>query len=375
MTDLHRVLITGVGQVTPWTTESDEVQAPEITGFEIPEGRPAFGFELPDFELEAYVPGIQTFVDRTSALGLAAGQLALADAGLLDLKARPEDLDIGCAYGSMMGCLEAMELFWKKVKQGKPKFAPPLPFTHSFANSPSSLLCIAFGLKGSAATFSGEALAGMEALLFGFDQIRTGSAKAVMVCASESLTRPLHAHLFAEGRLNETGNLGLGEGKAKDAETSRGVVPGEGGACVMLEEADCAAARGRKGYAELTQVHLNAEAPEAGPADAEGATVLVASPPPADSMDLVSEQARVNQRFKNVSKAYVLWAPKGELFAVSPILATVFAAQYAQIGKWPDGLKELPAARMNGSRELNRMGNAVVWSEHAGQEGHAKVQF
>ena len=70
-----KVLITGVGYVTPWVTGSGEIQAPEITGFEVPEGRPAFGFELPDFELETYVPSVQTFVDRTSALGLAAGKL------------------------------------------------------------------------------------------------------------------------------------------------------------------------------------------------------------------------------------------------------------------------------------------------------------
>ncbi|MCW8133054.1 MAG: hypothetical protein KIS92_22085, partial [Planctomycetota bacterium] len=223
--------------------------APEITGFEVPEGAPAFGFETPDFKLEDYCPNITTFVDRTSALALGAAKLALADAGLLDQAARPAS-PIGCAYATTMGCLEAMGIFWKKVKSTNPKFAPPLPFTHSYANSPSSLLCIEFGLRGASATFSGERIAGIEALSFAFDQIAVGSAEIVLVGASESLTRAVHAHLYSEGRLSASGKLGAW------SEDNDGVVPGEGAAFLVLESEASAQARGRKALAAVACVTL-----------------------------------------------------------------------------------------------------------------------
>src|SRR5206468_5991933 len=140
--------------------------------------------EVHDFSLEKELPNIKSFVDRTSALALGATKAALADAGLLNPEQRPVKTEIGCAYGSMLGCLEAMSIFWNKVKTSNPKFAQPLPFTQGYANSPSSLMCIEFGLRGPAATFSGTRLSGIEALLFAFDQIVAGAGEIIVAGAS-----------------------------------------------------------------------------------------------------------------------------------------------------------------------------------------------
>ena len=217
---------------------------PEITAFETLAGVPAWGFEVVDFSIQSELPHVKSFVDRTSAFALAAAKHALAESNLLERDKRPAGVEIGCAYGTTLGCLEAMGIFWNKVKSTNPKFAPPLPFTHGYANSPSSLLCIDYGLRWSAATFTGERLVGLEALLFAFDQIAAGSAEAMLVCASDSLTPAALNHLYATKQLSARGDW------------SDGIVPGEGGVALILESEAIAAARGARVLAELEGVNF-----------------------------------------------------------------------------------------------------------------------
>jgi 3-oxoacyl-(acyl-carrier-protein) synthase len=223
---------------------------PELTAFEVPSGAPAWGFEVLDLPLEKELPNIKSFIDRTSALALLAAKPALADAKLLpggDAAAADSmrvSSETGCAYGTMLGCLEGMSIFWNKVKTTNPKFAQPLPFTQSYANSPSSLLCIQYGLRGPAATFSGERLAGIEALQFAFDQVRSGDGDIVLAGASESLSLPAFNHLLASGQLSVSG-------KWED-----GAIPGEGAVALVLESAESAQRRGVKAYAEIESVGI-----------------------------------------------------------------------------------------------------------------------
>ncbi|HEY3324693.1 MAG TPA: beta-ketoacyl synthase N-terminal-like domain-containing protein [Planctomycetota bacterium] len=244
------VVITGFGLICPpplnealaGRLQAPPQPTPEITAFEVPEGAPAWGFEVLDFSLEKELPNIKSFVDRTSALALGAAKLALTSAGLLSAEQRPGD--IGCAYGTTLGCLEAMGIFWNKVKTSNPKFAQPLPFTHGYANSPSSLLCIEFGLRGPAATFSGERLAGMEALLFAHDQIASGAGEIILAGASDSLTQAAYNHLLATGQLSRSGNW------------DDGIVPGEGAAMIIVESQDSAKKRGARILAGIDGINL-----------------------------------------------------------------------------------------------------------------------
>ena len=338
------VLITGIGHVVhPAFSEAlagarcAPPDTPEITGFEVHEDAPASGWEVRDFEVEEHFPNIKPFMDRTSAFAMAAAQAALKDAGLLDPDRRPAGCDIGCAYGTTMGCLEAMEIFWKKLKKGNPKFAPPLPFTHSYTNSPSSLLCIEFGLKGSAATFSGESLVGVEAVVFALDQLRSGAAHAILVCASESLSAALHAHLLAEGRLSPSGRLNPW-GTGND-----GMTPGEGGVCVLLETAESAASGGRAGYARIDDAGLGSgsesdrhdEAWRRAGDQALGdlavlaaSTVVIPSGSGDDARD-ATEAAFWRDRIGTDDPA-TLQSPKllcGDLMSASPLLAVALAAE------------------------------------------------
>lgn len=262
----------------------------------MPEGAPAWGFEVLDFALERELPHIKSFVDRTSALALVAGKLALADAGLLEREKRPAGQEIGCTYGTMFGCLEAMTIFWNKIKTSNPKFAQPLPFTHGYANSPSSLLCIEYGLRGPAATFSGERLAGVEAVLFAYDQIAAGAGEIVLAGASESLTLAVYNHLRATGQLSPGGMW------------DEGTVPGEGAAMLVLESLDSAQRRSAKVLAEVTGVELRAD----GPLEADSALLLPT---------VYALRAHMTPQTAFACDHYA-----GDTFSASPLLAAAVAA-------------------------------------------------
>ena len=325
----NRVVISGVGYAAS-PVLSDAIAGrlsappsppPEITGFEVPERLPAWGFEALDVNVEQELPNFKSFIDRTSALALVAAKRALQDAGLLDRAARPTrngDAEVGCAYGTTLGCLEAMSIFWNKVKTSNPKFAPPLPFTHGYANSPSSLLCIEYGLRGSAATFSGEKLAGLEALMFAADQIACGSARLMLAGASESLSPAAHRHLFASGQLSKTGNW------------EDGIVPGEGGAMLVLETDVSARSRGARIYAEVEGINFFPLDPGDPHTDSEQISVGTT---PHETINFVStpnvhpgggwiQPLRITDMPAIATKFY-----SGDMLSVSPVLGVALAAE------------------------------------------------
>lgn len=211
-----RAVITGTGVVAP--------QGPsELDPLELPGGgeASASGFAIADFNLKEYIPTVTSYVDRCSALALAASKLALENAGRLERDSRGGDW--GLAYATAWGCLDSMQLFFAKVAK-KPKFAPPLVFSHSYANSPSSLVCIEFGLSGVGATFSEGATGAITALGWARDRlVRTSGSEGegVLVCASDSLSGALRKHCAASG-----------------------TAPGEAGAAVALELEERAQKRG-----------------------------------------------------------------------------------------------------------------------------------
>jgi len=248
----NKVVVTGAGAVAPGFSEGVRgalrlasgapLPASEITAFEVPADAPSLACELADFDGKPYLTSTQTFLDRATALAVAGARLALEDAGLFDREARPGET--GLAYATAFGCLDAMETFFGKVKAGKARFASPLPFSHAYANSPSSLVAIEFGLAGHAATFSGGETAGLAALGSAADAVAHAPESlargGVLAGASEAFSRAAWRHARANGLLSPTGRV---RPLAPDAD---GTVLGEAGAFLVLERADRAAARGAR---------------------------------------------------------------------------------------------------------------------------------
>ncbi len=176
-----------------------------------------------EFDLKNYAPSVKSYVDRASALALAGCRLALRGAGILDEGARRGE--VGLNYGTGWGCLETMRLFFAKVKKGNPRFAPALPFSHSYTNSPSSVVAIEFALRGHSVTYSCGKLSSARAVTDALDFLSREKG-TVVAGGSEALSGVLTGHLKASGQLCG--------GEDPLAESARGFVPGEGAGFVVL---------------------------------------------------------------------------------------------------------------------------------------------
>ena len=269
------IVITGCGAIAPKSlipllspVNSEPVSGAfdipfpgEVTRFDIPESAPSAAFEIDDFNLNAYIPTKHPFIDRASAFALAASAQALAEAGLLDADGKVK-LETGCCYGTAFGCLETMAFYADKLKTKAAKFAPPLPFTHSYPNSPSALASIQFGLKGYSVTMAGGNNAGINALASAISAIKAGRAERALVVASDALSEPVWKHLYATRRIASRPPSGA------LATDSDGCVPSEGGAAFVIETESSAKTRGARIIAKLSGYGFSATPASSEPFDA-----------------------------------------------------------------------------------------------------------
>lgn len=249
----RRVVITGIGPIAAVGIGREDFIAGLAEGRE--GRRPPSRIEAPadrlpqlaeclDFFVEDYLESEKTYLDRCSALLLGACALAFEDAGL-DWSALDHPrvaLSVGTAYG----CLDSMHNVTARVQAKGLRFASPMIFTHSFANSPASLAAIEFGIQGPAATFcTGDTSSGA-ALQYALDLVARGRVDVALAGGVDALSDALVAAFVAD--------------------PPRGLVPGEGACIVALEGEQEARARGANILAELAGVAL------AGPAgDAQAA--------------------------------------------------------------------------------------------------------
>lgn len=191
--------------------------------------------ECLDFVVDDYLESKKTYLDRCSALTLAACHLAFADAGL-DWRALDHER-LGLSVGTACGCLDSMLNMTARVQAKGVRFGSPVIFTHSFANSPVSLAAIEYQIQGPACTFCTGDLSAASALAYGAQLIRSGRADIVLAGGVDALSVPLVRYLAA---------------------TQPAFVPGEGAGLMVLESEAHAVARGAIVRGELLGVSVAA---------------------------------------------------------------------------------------------------------------------
>jgi 3-oxoacyl-(acyl-carrier-protein) synthase len=209
-----------------------------------PPERLANGHKLPvlaeclDFVVEDYLESEKTYLDRCSELALAACALAWEDA---DLDWRSLDHPrVGLCLGTAFGCLDSLQNMTARVQSKGVRFGSPVIFTHSFANTPTSLAAIEYDLQGPTSTFCvGDVSAG-SALEFGCRIVAEGRADVVLAGGVDALSLTLLAY------------LGLQPPEW---------VPGEGAGLFVLESAAHAATRGATALGRIESVCLQGASP------------------------------------------------------------------------------------------------------------------
>jgi 3-oxoacyl-(acyl-carrier-protein) synthase len=150
--------------------------------------------------------------------------------------------------------MDSLELFAEKLVGGNPKFVSPLPFTHSYANAPNSLVAIEFKLRGFNACFTCGHASGMTAIECACQRIELGKDRRLLAGGSESLSEPVFHGYDLRGLLH-----GGGDPRPYDA-SSDGMVLGEGAAIFAIEDAEAAAERHATIFARV-RGHASAAGP------------------------------------------------------------------------------------------------------------------
>jgi 3-oxoacyl-[acyl-carrier-protein] synthase II len=282
----RRVVITGMGVVTPLGQSVQELFASQVEGrtavgpitrFDARTFPTTFASEVKGFELGRYVRDPARF--RNSGLNtqfaLAAAKQAIEDAGLAD-PARGDRTRMGVYLGSGEGSDEFPVLVRgiahaadpanpAKVNEGeftrvmlKWMNGPREGEAEMF--SPAGHLANEFHLDGPNAACQTACAASSQAIGEALDLIRGGDADVMVAGGSHSMIHPLGITGFNRlTALSQRNDSPRTASRPFDA-TRDGFVIGEGAGLVVLEELEHAKKRGAPIYAELTGYGTTADA-------------------------------------------------------------------------------------------------------------------
>ncbi|MEU5551332.1 ketosynthase chain-length factor [Micromonospora sp. NPDC047793] len=204
--------------------------------------------EVPDFVAEEHLPGrLLPQTDRMTRLSLYAAEQALTDAGVPAVEG--VRYDVGVATASSMGGFEfgqrELENLWSK---GGSHVSAYQSFAWFYAVN-SGQISIRHNLRGPGAALVTDHAGGLDAVGHARRQIRRGTP-VVLTGGVDGALCPLGlaGWLSTGGFSTRTDPRRAYLPFDVDAD---GAVPGEGGAHLVLEDAESARARGARVYGEL----------------------------------------------------------------------------------------------------------------------------
>ena len=263
----RRVVITGVGMVTPLGNDQEstwkslvagESGAGPITHFDASEYAVRFACEASEFEPTTWIERKQARrMDRFSQLALSAARMAEADSGL-SIAAEPDRVGAACATG--IGGLYAFEDCFQTLLERGPGRTSPFSIIQIIPNMAAAWISMELGTRGPLATQTTACAASNMAIGDGLDAIRLGRAEVMLCGGTEApITRVGIAGFTAMRALSQRNDDPERGSRPFDADRD-GFVMGEAGAVLVLEELEHARARDAKIYAELLGYGVSSDA-------------------------------------------------------------------------------------------------------------------
>jgi 3-oxoacyl-[acyl-carrier-protein] synthase II len=271
---MRRVVVTGIGLITPLGTGTQaswqglldgRSGIGPIEGFDPSSLRSQLGGEVRDFEPEEYAhKKVLRKLTRGDQFALAGAILAVDDSGIeldeekgdragLFVGSNKEVSDLGhlleptLAARNEDGSVDV-------IRFGESAHTTAYPLFYVEGLQAASLFYVSerFKLKGANTYFAGTAEAGMTAIGRGFRAIKRGEADVVVAGGYDDATSWWSMTKLdgLDGYLTSHNELGPKACRPFDRARD-GTVLAEGGAFMVLEAADAAAARGARVYAEI----------------------------------------------------------------------------------------------------------------------------
>lgn len=266
---LKRVVITGLGAITPLGNSVDEYWknlvngvsgAAPITRFNAEKFKTRFACEVKGFNPEDYFDRKEARkIDAYSHYGIAAAVQAVNDSGIAGDTV--DKNEVGVIWGSGIGGLDTFqtETFAFAKGDGTPRFNPFF-IPKMIADICSGHISMRFGLRGPNFTTVSACASSTNALIDSFNYIRMGKANAIVTGGSEAAINESGIGGFNACQAMSTRNDSPQTASRPYDKDRDGFVLGEGGVALVLEELDHALARGAKIYAEVIGGGMSADA-------------------------------------------------------------------------------------------------------------------
>lgn len=258
--ELKRVVITGIGAITPignsvkeyWNGLANGVSGADyIKQFDASKFKTQFACEVKNFNVEDFIEKREARrMDQFSQFAVVSATEAMADSMLME--SNPDFDRVGVIWGSGIGGLKTFQDECKGFFEGDgtPRFNPFF-IPKMIADIAAGHISIKYGLRGPNYVTVSACASATNAIIDAFNIIRLGKADAIVSGGSEAA-------------IYETGIGGFNALKAlstrnDDPKTASrpfdlnrdGFVLGEGAGALILEEYEHAVKRGAKIYCEV----------------------------------------------------------------------------------------------------------------------------
>jgi 3-oxoacyl-[acyl-carrier-protein] synthase II len=267
--ELKRVVVTGLGALTPIGNTKDEYWdallsgksgAASVTHFDPEKFKTKFACEIKNFKVTDFIDRkLARKMDKFSQYAMVASDEAIADSKL-DLDALNK-LRVGVIWGAGIGGLETFqeEVLNFAAGDGTPRFNPFF-IPKMIADIAPGNISIKYGFMGPNYTTVSACASSANSMIDALNTIRLGTCDVIITGGSEAAVT-----IAGMGGFNAMHAMSTRNDDPKTAsrpfDANRdGFVLGEGAGAIVLEEYEHAKARGAKIYAEVVGGGLSSDA-------------------------------------------------------------------------------------------------------------------
>jgi 3-oxoacyl-[acyl-carrier-protein] synthase II len=273
----HRVVITGMGAVTPignkigtfWSNiKKGHCGIDFIQSFDTSDFKVKIAAEVKDIDKQDILDFKEIKrMDRFTQMAIIAADEAIVDSGL-NING-DSGKDYGIILGTGIGGFYTVEKENEKIVTKGPKRVSPLFIPMAISNIASANVAIKYGLKGVCETVVTACASGASAIHYAFRLLQLGIAPVILCGGTEAAITPLAVAGFSSMGALCSHNHPERASIPFDAERS-GFVIGEGSGILVMETLENAQERGAKVYAEIVGCGLTCDAYHITAPDPEG---------------------------------------------------------------------------------------------------------
>lgn len=274
---MRRVVVTGMGAITPVGNDIDTMWAnmlagvngvEKITSFDTSDLKVHLAGTVKNFEPEKYIEKRELRkLDIYCQYAIAAAQQAVDDSGILG---NINEERFGVYIGAGIGGLHSFVNNVTALNEGGPRKVSPFFIPMMIGNIATGNVAIRFKAKGVSLSVMSACATGTHSIGEAFHAIKDGYANAIIAGGTEAVIAPLTIAGFQNMKALSTNEDPETASRPFDKNRD-GFVMGEGAGMLVLEEYEHAKARGAKIYAEFAGYGNTCDAHHVTAPDPEGA--------------------------------------------------------------------------------------------------------